>query len=410
MKIAMIGLGKMGANMTQRLIEHGHEVVAFDLSESGPHGGGGLRGRARRHPGGGGRQADAPRVAWVMVPAGEATNSTITTLAGLFESGDVIIDGGNSNYKETAPLVDQLAAQGIALVDAGTSGGIWGLKEGYCLMVGGTKEAVAVAEPIFLDLAPEGGYAHVGPPGAGHFVKMVHNGIEYGLMQAYAEGFEIMSEAPEFDLDLHQISAIWRYGSVVRSWLLELAERALRPESGFDQIEGVVADSGEGRWTVEEAINRGVSAPVISSALFARFASQKKDAFGTAAGVGPAQPVRRARLHHHATAPRAGRRSPPNERHRRQQRQLRPPGRPRGRNAPCPRSCPRPRRWPWSSSAPPATSPPGRSCPPWPDWPTGGCSTTGSPSSAWPAPSGATTSSGPTSPRPPPRADPSGRP
>jgi 6-phosphogluconate dehydrogenase len=215
-----------------------------------------------------------------MVPAGDATNSTITTLAGLFSRGDVIIDGGNSNYKETAPLVEQLAAQGIALVDAGTSGGIWGLKEGYCLMVGGTKEAVAVAEPVFISLAPEGGYAHVGPPGAGHFVKMVHNGIEYGLMQAYAEGFEIMSEAPEFDLDLHQISAIWRYGSVVRSWLLELAERALRPESGFDQIEAVVVDSGEGRWTVEEAINRGVSAPVISSALFARFASQKKDAFG----------------------------------------------------------------------------------------------------------------------------------
>jgi 6-phosphogluconate dehydrogenase len=147
-------------------------------------------------------------------------------------------------------------------------------------MVGGTKEAVRVAEPIFVDLAPEGGYAHVGPPGAGHFVKMVHNGIEYGMMQAYAEGFEIMSEAPEFNLDLHQIAAIWRYGSVVRSWLLELAERALRPESGFDKIEGVVVDSGEGRWTVEEAINRGVSAPVISSALFVRFASQKKDAFG----------------------------------------------------------------------------------------------------------------------------------
>ena len=215
-----------------------------------------------------------------MVPAGEATNSTITTLAGLFESGDVIIDGGNSNYKETAPLVGQLASQGIALVDAGTSGGIWGLKEGYCLMVGGTDEAVAIAEPAFLALAPEGGYAHVGPAGAGHFVKMVHNGIEYGLMQAYAEGFEIMSEAPEFDLDLHEIASIWRYGSVVRSWLLELAERALRPDSGFENIEAVVVDSGEGRWTVDEAIDRGVSAPVISSALFARFASKKKDAFG----------------------------------------------------------------------------------------------------------------------------------
>jgi len=280
MKIAMVGLGKMGANMAQRLIEHGHEVVAFDL-----HAG------ARDAAAAFGAQPVAtleelaaalepPRVAWVMVPAGAPTNTTITTLAGLFESGDVVIDGGNSNYKETAPLVGELAAKGVALVDAGTSGGIWGLKEGYCLMVGGTPEAVAVCEPAFVALAPEGGYAHVGPPGAGHFVKMVHNGIEYGMMQAYAEGFEIMSEAPEFDLDLHEIAAIWRYGSVVRSWLLELAERALRPDSGFDQIEGVVADSGEGRWTVEEAIERGVAAPVISSALFARFASQKKDAFG----------------------------------------------------------------------------------------------------------------------------------
>ena len=280
MKIAMVGLGKMGANMAQRLVEHGHEVVAFDLSPDA---------RAASTAYGATPVAtleelaaalEPPRVAWVMVPAGKPTNDTITTLAGLFGSGDVVIDGGNSNYKETAPLVEELAAEGIALVDAGTSGGIWGLKEGYCLMVGGTDEAVAVCEPAFLALAPEGGYAHVGPPGAGHFVKMIHNGIEYGLMQAYAEGFEILSEAPEFDLDLHEIASIWRYGSVVRSWLLDLAERALRPESGFDQIEGVVADSGEGRWTVEEAIDRGVSAPVISSALFARFASQKQDAFG----------------------------------------------------------------------------------------------------------------------------------
>ena len=280
MKIAMVGLGKMGANMTQRLVEHGHQVVAFDLDEG-----------ARNATVAFGAQPVAtldelaaalepPRVAWVMVPAGEPTNNTITTLAGLFSPGDVVIDGGNSNYKATAPLVGELAGKGIALVDAGTSGGIWGLKEGYCLMVGGTDEAVAVCEPAFLALAPEGGYAHVGPPGAGHFVKMIHNGIEYGLMQAYAEGFEILSEAPEFDLDLHQISSIWRYGSVVRSWLLDLAERALRPESGFDQVEAVAVDSGEGRWTVEEAIDRGVSAPVISSALFARFASQKKDAFG----------------------------------------------------------------------------------------------------------------------------------
>jgi len=280
MKLAMVGLGKMGANMTQRLIEHGHEVVAFDLNAEARAGAAAFGAQPVATLEELAAALEPPRVAWVMVPAGAATNSTITTLAGLFASGDVVIDGGNSNYKETAPLVAQLAAEGIALVDAGTSGGIWGLKEGYCLMVGGTPEAVAVCEPAFLALAPEGGYAHVGPPGAGHFVKMVHNGIEYGLMQAYAEGFEIMSEAKEFDLDLHEIAAIWRYGSVVRSWLLDLAERALRPESGFADIEGVVADSGEGRWTVEEAVDRGVSAPVISSALFARFASQKPDAFG----------------------------------------------------------------------------------------------------------------------------------
>jgi 6-phosphogluconate dehydrogenase len=280
MKIAMVGLGKMGANMAQRLIEHGHEVVAFDLDADARAAAAGYGARPVATLEELAAALEPPRVAWVMVPSGAPTNSTITTLAGLFAAGDVVIDGGNSNYKETAPLVGQLAADGIALVDAGTSGGIWGLKEGYCLMVGGTPEAVAVCEPAFLALAPEGGYAHVGPPGAGHFVKMVHNGIEYGLMEAYAEGFEILSEAPEFELDLHEIASIWRYGSVVRSWLLDLTERALRPGSGFEDIEAVVADSGEGRWTVEEAIDRGVSAPVISSALFARFASQKEDAFG----------------------------------------------------------------------------------------------------------------------------------
>jgi len=258
MKLAMVGLGKMGANMTQRLVEHGHEVVAFDLSEEARNGAAalGVETVATLEQLAG--ALAPPRVAWVMVPAGAPTDSTITTLGNLFAPGDVVVDGGNSDYKDSAPLVAKLAAKGVALVDAGTSGGIWGLTEGYCLMVGGTKEAVAVCEPAFHTLAPEGGYAHVGPPGAGHFVKMVHNGIEYGLMQAYAEGFEILSKAPEFDLDLHEIASIWRYGSVVRSWLLELAERALRPESGFDRIEGVVADSGEGRWTVEEAIDRGV--------------------------------------------------------------------------------------------------------------------------------------------------------
>jgi len=279
MRIAMIGLGKMGANMTERLLKGGHEVVAYDLSRA-----------ARDAAAAKGAQTAAsldevaakltpPRAAWVMVPAGAPTNETIAALAKRFEAGDVIIDGGNSNYKEAGPTAAALFDKGIGYVDAGTSGGVWGLTEGYCLMVGGTKESVAVVEPALITLAPKDGYAHVGPVGAGHFVKMVHNGIEYGLMQAYAEGFEIMKAAEEFDLDLHEIASIWRYGSVVRSWLLELAERALRPDAGFEEIKGVVVDSGEGRWTVTEAIDRAVPAPVISAALYARFASRQEDSF-----------------------------------------------------------------------------------------------------------------------------------
>ncbi len=280
MRIGMIGLGKMGANMTERLIRSGHEVVAFDVSA-----------QAREAVGAKGAvvagsladlaaKLSAPRAAWVMVPAGEPTTSTIDALAECFEAGDVIVDGGNSNYKEAAPTAARLATKGIGFVDAGTSGGVWGLEEGYCLMVGGSEDAVRIVEPALRSLAPEGGYAHVGPVGAGHFVKMVHNGIEYGLMQAYAEGFEIMAAATEFNLDLHEIASIWRYGSVVRSWLLELTERALRPGSGFEAIRGVVADSGEGRWTVAEAIDRAVPAPAISAALYARFASRSPDSFG----------------------------------------------------------------------------------------------------------------------------------
>ena len=277
MRIGMIGLGKMGANMTERLLKGGHEVVAYDLSAPA------LEAAAQKGAETATTLAELseklspPRAAWVMVPAGAATDKTVAELAGLFSNGDVIVDGGNSNYKEWIDLVSSLSTSGVGFVDAGTSGGVWGLTEGYCLMVGGTKEAVAVVEPALLTLAPDGGYAHVGPVGAGHFVKMVHNGVEYGLMQAYAEGFEIMGAADEFDLDLHEIASIWRYGSVVRSWLLELAERALRPSAGFDEIKGVVVDSGEGRWTAQEAIDRGVSAPVISTSLFTRFASQHQD-------------------------------------------------------------------------------------------------------------------------------------
>ena len=277
MRIGMIGLGKMGANMTERLLKGGHEVVAYDLSAQA------LEAASKKGAESATTLAELagkltpPRAAWVMVPAGAATDKTVADLAGLFAAGDVIVDGGNSNYKEWIGLVSSLSTSGVGFVDAGTSGGVWGLTEGYCLMVGGTKEAVAVVEPALLTLAPEGGYAHVGPVGAGHFVKMVHNGVEYGLMQAYAEGFEIMGAADEFDLDLHEIASIWRYGSVVRSWLLDLAERALRPGAGFDEIKGVVVDSGEGRWTAQEAIDRGVAAPVISTSLFTRFASQNQD-------------------------------------------------------------------------------------------------------------------------------------
>ncbi len=279
MRIGMVGLGKMVANMTRRLIEKGHEVVGFDLGAE-----------ARRAVAGYGAEtvdtlealADklaAPRVVWVMVPAGGPTDETVERLSTLLDTGDVVIDGGNSNYKEAAPMEARLAERGLKFIDAGTSGGVWGLENGYCLMVGGTKEAVEIAEPVLRALAPEGGYAHVGPAGAGHFVKMVHNGIEYGLMEAYAEGFEIMAAAEEFDLDLHEIASIWRYGSVVRSWLLELTERALSPGSGFEQIEPYVVDSGEGRWTVEEAIDRGVPAYVIAASLFRRFESQQDASF-----------------------------------------------------------------------------------------------------------------------------------
>jgi len=279
MKIGMIGLGKMGANMTERLLKGGHDVVAYDLSADALKQAAGKGAETATTLAELAGKLTAPRAAWVMVPAGAPTNDTIEELAGLFSAGDVIVDGGNSNYKEAVDIAARLEKSGIGFVDAGTSGGVWGLTEGYCLMVGGTNESVGVVEPALRTLAPEGGYAHVGPVGAGHFVKMVHNGIEYGIMQAYAEGFEIMHEASEFDLDLHEIASIWRYGSVVRSWLLDLAERALRPDAGFEGIAPVAVDSGEGRWTALEAIERGVPAPVIATSLFTRFASQDKDSY-----------------------------------------------------------------------------------------------------------------------------------
>jgi 6-phosphogluconate dehydrogenase len=214
-----------------------------------------------------------------MVPSGEPTRQTVTALGQLLDAGDVVIDGGNSPWKDAVAQEAELGARDVRFVDAGVSGGVWGLKNGYCLMVGGAPEAVEPVEPIFRDLAPEDGYAHVGPVGAGHFVKMVHNGIEYGMLQAYAEGFALMDAATELDLDLHQIAAVWQQGSVVRSWLLDLAVLALADTEGFSQIRGYVEDSGEGRWTVNEAIERAVPLPTITASLFARFSSRQENAY-----------------------------------------------------------------------------------------------------------------------------------
>jgi 6-phosphogluconate dehydrogenase len=269
MQLGMIGLGRMGGNMTKRLGERGHDMKTYDPGvESTASTIEELR-----------DQLTAPRSFWMMVPAGKITEDTFTELLRVGEPGDVIVDGGNSNFHDSQRRYAAAKEKGIHFVDAGVSGGIWGLTEGYCLMVGGDEAAVAQVAPVFLDLAPENGYAHVGPSGAGHFVKMVHNGIEYGLMQAYAEGFEVMKSS-EFDLDLHEIAGIWRYGSVVRSWLLELLHAAFELEgSQLEKIRGYVEDSGEGRWTIAEAIAEDVPVPVITAALFARFASRQDESF-----------------------------------------------------------------------------------------------------------------------------------
>jgi 6-phosphogluconate dehydrogenase len=269
MQLGMIGLGRMGGNMAKRLEERGHDVKTYDPQvESTAKTLEELR-----------DELDAPRTFWMMVPAGEVTEQTFQTLLDLGEAGDVVVDGGNSNFRDSQRRYATARERGIRYVDAGVSGGVWGLSVGYCLMVGGDDDAVEQAEPIFRALAPEDGYAHVGPSGAGHFTKMIHNGIEYGLMQAYAEGFEVM-EKSEFDLDLHEIAGIWRYGSVVRSWLLELLHAAFEKEGGdLEKIRGYVDDSGEGRWTIAEAIAEDVPVPVISAALFARFASRQEESF-----------------------------------------------------------------------------------------------------------------------------------
>jgi 6-phosphogluconate dehydrogenase len=266
MKLGMVGLGRMGGNMTERLREDGHEVMTYARS-----GGGTADSLAALVS-----QLEQPRVVWLMIPAGAPTEAAFGELLGLLDGGDVIVDGGNSNFRDSQRRHASAGESGIGFLDAGVSGGIWGREVGYCLMVGGDSETVARVEPALLSLAPEDGYAHVGASGAGHFTKMIHNGIEYGLMQAYAEGFEIMHHS-EFDLDLHEIAGIWRYGSVVRSWLLELLYAALEQHgSALEDIAPYVEDSGEGRWTITEAINENVPAPVISAALFARFASRRE--------------------------------------------------------------------------------------------------------------------------------------
>jgi 6-phosphogluconate dehydrogenase len=281
MEIAMIGLGRMGANMAQRLMRGGHKLVGFDpaeaarasLEKNGAQTGASLEQMVAK--------LNAPRIVWLMVPAGEITDSTIAKLVPLLAAGDTIIDGGNSNYRDTQRRAAAVAQRKIHYVDSGTSGGVWGLTEGYSLMIGGDEAVVERLRPIFETLAPakDQGWGRVGPVGSGHYTKMVHNGIEYGLMQAYAEGFSILQHKTEFKLDLHQIAEIWRYGSVVRSWLLDLTADALQKNPTLQGIAPYVADSGEGRWTVADAIELGVSAPIITLSLLERLRSRDDDSF-----------------------------------------------------------------------------------------------------------------------------------
>ena len=281
MELAMIGLGRMGANMAERLVRGGHTVRGYDPGEAArqqaeargivPHAN--LQNAVAALP--------APRVVWLMVPAGQVVDDTIAQLRPLLAAGDTVIDGGNSNYKDTQRRGAQLAEAGIHYIDCGTSGGVWGLAEGYSLMIGGDAGAVARLQPVFATLAPtpETGWGHVGPSGAGHFAKMIHNGIEYGMMQAYAEGFAILKHKQAMDFDLGALAEIWRHGSVVQSWLLDLTADALKKNPQMDGIAPYVADSGEGRWTVAEAIDLNVSAPVITLSLLERLRSRDDDSY-----------------------------------------------------------------------------------------------------------------------------------
>lgn len=279
MKLAMVGLGRMGGNMALRLIRGGHELVVYNRT----------REKAQPHVDEGAVLADnyadvvakleGPRVVWLMLPAGETTESAIAEFLDLLSPGDVLVDGGNANFHTSRERGERARERGITFVDAGVSGGVWGLSEGYCIMAGGEAEAIELLRPACETLVAPGGFAHTGPVGSGHFVKMVHNGIEYGMMQSFAEGFELLHASPEYDLDLHQISQLWQNGSVVRSWLLDLAVNAFADQQGFDAIRGYVQDSGEGRWTVEEGIRTAVPLPAITASLFARFASRQEESF-----------------------------------------------------------------------------------------------------------------------------------
>ncbi len=280
MKIAMIGLGRMGMNMARRLLQGGHEVVAYnrspqktkEIAQEGATPAYDLSEIAEK--------LTAPRVVWIMLPAGPAIDEHLLQLKGILSLGDMVIDGGNTYFKDDIRRAKSLAEKEIRFMDAGVSGGIWGLEAGYCLMIGGPKETYQVLEPVFKSLAPQEGYLYCGPVGAGHFVKMVHNGIEYGMMQAYGEGFQILEASPYADaLDYAEVAHLWNQGSVVRSWLLELAEAAFSKDGKLTDIQGVVEDSGEGRWTVNQAIETGVSAPVITLSLMNRFRSRDRDAF-----------------------------------------------------------------------------------------------------------------------------------
>jgi 6-phosphogluconate dehydrogenase len=278
MRLGMVGLGRMGGNMSVRLLRHGHEVFGYTRSE-------GTRDRAREQ---GVECMDSledlvgalepPRTVWCMVPSGPPTESTVAELGRVGDRGDLVVDGGNSNWRDSQRRHRDLRGRGIDLLDIGVSGGIWGLEEGYCMMIGGEERAVERLRPALDALAPTDGWAHVGPAGAGHFVKMVHNGIEYGLLQAYGEGFEIL-ERSEFDLDLPAVADLWRRGSVIRSWLLELLSSALSKDPHLEQVRGFVEDSGEGRWTVQAAIDQDVPAPITALSLFARFASRQDESF-----------------------------------------------------------------------------------------------------------------------------------